>query len=404
LKKALEGIKIADFSWAVVGPLTTKYLADQGATVVKVESINRPDPIRLGAPYKDGVPGPDRAGYFAYINTNKYSVSLDLSHPLGLGVAKKLVAWADIVCENFSAGQMEKWGLGYDDLKEINPDIIMFRSAAQGQSGPHAKHPSYGIHLIALAGFTCMTGWADRYPNHTTVPYTDIITPRIGAAIVMAALDYRDKTSKGQCIDLSQLEVSSAYFTAPVLLDYIVNGRETERAGNSCPYAAPHGVYRCQGDDRWCAISVITDDEWDAFCEVIGNPLWSKEARFSTLLKRKQNEVELNQLIESWTLNHTAEAIMARMQKAGIAAGVVANAEDLLNDPQLKSRKYFQMLEHAEIGALSHPSPAFKLSKTPAELSTSGPILGYHTEYVCRELLGMSQDMFDELIVAGVFQ
>lgn len=402
--QALENVKIADFSWAVVGPMVTKYFSDHGATVVKVESAKRPDPLRVGAPYKDNVPGPDRAGYFSYVNTNKLSLALDLGHARAIEVVRRLVAWADIVCENFSAGVMEKWGLGYHDLKRMNPDIIFFRSTAQGQTGPHATHPSYGIHLIALAGFTNITGWPDRFPSHTAVPYTDIITPRIGAAILVAALHRRHRTGEGMCIDLSQLEVSSSYFMSLALLDCAATGRDFNRSGNSCHSAAPHGVFRCMGDDRWCALAVTTDSQWRSLCKVIGNPSWCREERFNTVARRMQNERELERLLESWTEKHTAEEVMTEMQNAGIPAGVVQNAPDLLNNAHLRARGFFKVLHHPEIGAMSHPTQGFKLSRTPSELRTPGPLLGQHTEHVCRDILGMTQDEFDALLVDGVFQ
>jgi len=404
MKQALDGIKVLDFTWAAAGPLLTKYLSDHGAQVVKIESTRRLDALRISAPFKDNIPGLERAIYFSYLNTNKYSVTLDLMHPRKFEVINKLVAWADIVVENFSPGVMEKLGLGYEGLRKVKPDIIMVRSSGQGQDGPHARHPSYGWHLVGLAGFTNVTGWADRPPNHTVVPYTDLISPPVGVAAVMAALDNRDQTGNGHCLDISQFEVGIAYFLAPDILDCAVNGREASRMGNSSPSAAPHGAFRCQGDDRWCAIAVSDDAEWRDFCEAIGSPPWCTDPKFVTVSDRKENEAELNGLVEAWTSMHTAEEAMTTLQAAGVAAGVVQSPEDLLNDPQLKVSGYFKVLDHQEMGPFSHPRPAFKLLGTPAELRAASPGLGEHNQFVCRDLLGMSERDFDDLLVADVFQ
>jgi crotonobetainyl-CoA:carnitine CoA-transferase CaiB-like acyl-CoA transferase len=403
MEKALEGLKVADFSWAAVGPLLTKYLGDHGATVVRVESASNPDIMRTNAPYRDGQPGINRSTYYAIINPNKYSMALDLNHPQGPGVARRLVAWADVVVENFTAGIMEKWGLGYEELVRVKPDIIMVRSCNQGQTGPHARHPGLGFMLVGLTGFLHFTGWPDGDPVPLPVAYTDLITPRFGVVALLAALDHRRRTGQGQCIDLSQLE-TGLHFLAPPLLDYVVNEREGGRNGNADPDAAPHAAYRCKGDDRWCVIAVCTNEEWDAFCGVLGNPAWTREARFSSLLGRKENEAELNRLIEEWTVHFTPEEVMHRMQAAGVPAGVVQSSKDLRQDPQLAHRGYFWTLEHPETGPTTYLGQPFVLSRTPAEGRMPSPCLGEHTELVCRELLDMHDDEFIRLLGEGVFQ
>jgi len=398
-----KNVKVADFSWFGVGPLTTRYLASFGATVVRIESNLRPDGLRISAPYKDGKVGIDRSGYYAHFNPNKYSIAINIGDPKGMEVIRRLVSWADIVVENFTPGTMEKWGLGYESLKEIKPDIIMLRTSNQGATGPMAKQPGFGYHLVALAGFCYYTGWPDREPAALSTAYTDSITPRFAACALTAALIYRAKTGKGQLIDVSQLE-SGINFLAPLVLDYVVNGRVGGRNGNRVHNAAPHGVYRCRGDDRWCAITVFSDDEWEAFCNVVGNLEWTRDPKFATLLARKKNEEELNRLVENWTINFSAEEVMTLMQQAGIAAGVVKNAKDVYEDPQLRERDAFWRLDHREIGPCTHLGAPFKMSKTPAKAERPAPCLGEHTEYVCRQFLGMSQEEFDELLVAGVFE
>ncbi len=400
-KRALEGIKVADFTWVIVGPLATKNLADYGATVVRIESPKRPDLIRSTLPYKDGKYEVDRAGFFAYSNPNKYSLSLDLSHPKGMEVAKKLILWADVVAENFTPGVMERLGLAYEDIRKIKPDIIMLRTSNQGQTGPLAQHSGLGTHLVALSGLVHLTGWPDRESMPLVPAYTDYITYNFATTAVLAALDYRRRTGKGQLIDVSQLE-TAIQFLIPSILNQVVNDQEDGRMGNACPYAAPHGAYQCKGDDRWCAIAVFTDQEWQAFCNVLDNPPWTKDPKFTTLIGRKQNEDELNKLVEQWTINFTDEQVMTRMQAAGVNAGVVQSAKNVYEDPQLKHRNFFWELDHKVIGTYSHLGQTSILSKTPAEPQMPAPCLGEHTEYVCTNLLNMSDEEFIELLSAGV--
>ena len=401
-EKVFEGVKVVDFGWVLAGPIVLKYLADCGASVIHVESHKRPDLLRVSTPYKDGIAGVDRAGYYAHWAVNKYSISLDLEQDSGMEVAKMLVSWADIVADSHRPGTMEKLGLGYDDLRKIKSDIIMIRSSNQGLTGPYALQPGLGNHLNGLAGFVNLVGWPDQAPISLIVAYTDYLAPHLAAAALVGALDYRRKTGKGQLLDLSQFEVG-LQFLAPVLLNYIVNGVEAGRMGNSCSYAAPHGAYRCKGEDRWCAIAVFDDTEWKSFCKVIGDAPWTQDQKFSTLKGRKENEAELDRLVEGWTIDHDAEEIMSRMQDAGVAAGVVQNAKDLYADPQLEERGYFWVMEHKELGKFSHLGQPSILSKTPAKAYRPAPCLGEHTEYVCRELIGMSESEFDELLISGAF-
>jgi benzylsuccinate CoA-transferase BbsF subunit len=401
--KALEGVKIADFTWVAAGPLTTVHLAYYGATVVRVESVTRPDGMRTFPPNKDNRPGVNRGLLFAHENVNKLSVTFNLNDPKGMDAAKRLIAWADVVAENFRPGQMEKWGLGYEDLKKINPSIIMFRSSAQGQTGRYSRLGTIGNNLHSLTGFTYITGWPDRQPTPPWGAFTDITVPTMGVAMIAAALEYRDRTGEGQCLDLSQYE-ASLHYLAPAILDYEVNGRVTAREGNSCAYAAPHGVYRCAGDDRWCSISVFDDKEWDSFCDVIGRPSWTLSSDFSTLLARKENESKLNFLVEQWTMHHEAEEVMKLMQEADISAGVAENGADMLYDPQFMERGFYKRLNHPEMGNILHRGAASQLSETPWEFERPGPCMGEHTEYVCREFLKMSDEEFVGLLNSEAFK
>ncbi|MFC1532482.1 CaiB/BaiF CoA transferase family protein [Thermodesulfobacteriota bacterium] len=402
-KQVFEGLKAVGFVQAGVGPFTLRVLANHGATVVRVESIKHIDNLRVTAPFRDNKPGINRSGYFNFPNSDKYSLALDMTHKRSAEIIKKLVTWADIIVENFSPGAMARRGLSYDDVKKINPGIIMISMSQQGQTGPHKLMAGYGSLLQGIAGFTQLTGWPDRTPALIDRSYPDMIAPRFGAIGLIAALDYKNRTGKGQYIDLSQYE-GAVHFLAPTILDYSANNRIQVRAGNKHPSAVPHGAYRCKGDDRWCVIAVFTDSEWEVLCGVIGNPEWTKSELYSTFRSRKQNEEKLNELIEKWTIDHEAEEVMGLLQDVGVMAGVVQTVDDLVErDPQLKHRRYFQRLEHPEMGETLYVRPNYVLSKTPAEIKMPAPCFGEHNEHVCREFLGLSEKEYDELLVDNVF-
>ncbi|MFC1924962.1 CaiB/BaiF CoA transferase family protein [Chloroflexota bacterium] len=402
-KKVFDGLKVVEFTWFVAGPWVGKYLADHGAEVIRVETSQRPDPLRYSAPFKDEIPGPDRTPLGCIYNNGKKSITLDLRNPRGVDVAKRLIAWADIVIENYTPGTLKKLGLDYENLKKVNPRIIMLSSSNQGQTGPYATQIGLGYHLSSFVGFHYVTGWPDRDPCLIRNAYTDIPGAYFGTVSLIAALDYRRRTGKGQHIDLSQYE-AGLQCLSPAILDFDVNGRVAKRDGNRSPMAAPHGAYPCQGEDRWCAIAVSTDDEWEGFCKAIGNPAWIKDPKFATLSSRKENEEELNKLVGEWTSNLTAEKVVTIMQKAGVAAGVVQNCEDLHSDPQLKHRNHFQQLEHPVIGKHFYFTSGFRLSKTPGELKNPGPCLGEHNEYVYTKILRMSDEEFVDLLNEEVFK
>jgi len=401
-KKPLEGIKIADFTWVWVGPMTTKTLADQGAQVIRIESKARPCVWRVTPPFKDNIVGPNRGGVFNVINSSKMSITINLAHPKGIALAKKLVAWADIVVENFAGGTMKKMGLGYEELKKVKPDIIMLSACMMGQTGPYTWMPGFGEHLSALCGFFHIAGWPDREPADLG-HYTDFIAPRFNALAILAALDYRRRTGKGQYLDLSQYE-GGVQLMAPLVLDYVVNQRVATRMGNRAPNAAPHGVYRCRDQDRWCALAVFTDREWQSFCQVIGNPAWTQDPRFATFRGRKANEDELDTLVEDWTVSQSREQVMTMMQAAGVAAGAVQTGEDLFDhDPQLRHRNFYPEIEHPEIGKYFTVAPPYRFSKSSYELRRA-PLIGEHNEYAFKEVLGLSDDEIAELVIEGVIE
>lgn len=396
-----EGIRVVVFAFLGVGPHSVKYLAEYGAEVIKLESRYRPDPMRMVPPFRDNIPGLERSQMYSKIDNNVYDMGLNLKHPEGVNIARRLISQSDIVVDGWTPGTMAKLGLGYDDLRKIKPDIIMLSTCMQGQTGPSSRHPGHGVTLGSLSGFNIVTGWPDRAPSGVSGPFTDVVAALYGALTLQAALDYRSRTGKGQYFDLSQYECN-IHLSAPRILDFLVNRREAERQGNKSSCAAPHGVYRCQGPDRWCAISVSSDEEWDAFCAVIGEPSWTKEDRFATLLGRIEHSDELDLLVESWTVQHRAEDVMPAMQNAGVPAGIVQNGRDLWEDPQLKHRNSLCQLEHPETGEAVCQRVGVSLADVPYELRRA-PLLGEHTEEICRRVLGMGDEEFVELFSSGVF-
>jgi len=402
-KWIFEGIKVLDFTTGAVGPLTTKYLSDHGASVVHVESRRRPDVTRTAGPFKDGISDLDYCAWQPNYHTSKYGLTLNMDLPKGKDLAWKLIDWCDILAEGFTPEVMKNWGMDYESVRKVKPDIIYFSTCQMGQYGPHAGFRGYGNHAAAVGGFAHMLGWPDEEPAVPWGAYTDFISPRFGGSALLAALDYRRRTGKGQYIDLAQFECGVT-FQAPVIMDYKINGRVQTRNGNKVPGAAPHGAYACEGNDRWVAIAVTSEEEWQAFCRVIGEPEWAKESRFQTLTGRKENEDELNTLVEEWTKNLPPEEVMRLMQASGVPVGVVKNEEDLLEDPQLKHRDHFKTLNHEVIGPHLYDGVLFRLSKSPQGPRWAGPSLGQHIEKVLNEFLGISLDEISDLMAEGVLE
>jgi benzylsuccinate CoA-transferase BbsF subunit len=392
------GVNVLDFSWVIAGPVITRHLSMYGANVVKIESHAKLDPARMTNFV--GKPGKNKSLAFALANVSKKSVTIDMKSPKGVDLVKGLVAWADVVIENFSPRAMKSWGLDYESLTKIKPGIIMLSASMQGQNGPNAMAFGTGPHLQGLVGLMDTTGWPDREPVGPGFAYTDMIGPWYAIAALAASLAHRRKTGKGQYIDLSQYETTLQFF-APALMDCAVNGRVQSRIGNSSPRAAPHGAYRCKGDDRWCAIAVETDEEWRFFCAVAGHPEWADSPRYKTTALRLQHAAELDGLVESWTAALPADEVMSRLQRAGVPAGVVADAKDINEDPQLKHRGHFAPVQHPEIGPYLCELPSFRIS-TAEPILVGAPRIGEHTKPVLQEILRLSDDEIATLETEGV--
>ncbi len=400
---ALAGLKVLDFGWAIAGASATKFLADYGATVIRLESMSHLDIARSNRAVKmSQANNPDDKPWFTHLNTSKYSMSLDLRHPRSRGIIEKLILWADVINANFAPGTLDKLGLGYSFARTVKPDIIMAEASVYGQTGPLTNQRGIDGSGASLSGYLEQTGWPDRGPVGPNVPYGDSIMPLFVATAIAAAVDYRRRTGKGQYIDASMLELC-IHQNTPAVLDWQLNGNLRTRTGNRISYASPHGVFPCAGDDRWCAIAVFTDEEWKSFCMALGNMELSSDARFDTLENRKRNEDALETIISEWTLRYTAEQIMSLLQEHGVPAGVVQTMEDLIDkDEHLKSRGFLIPMEHPVIGVFGHPNPPFTLKGTPPRIRTS-PCLGQHNDCICTGILGMSDEEFADLVRDGVF-
>ena len=400
-KMPLEGIRFIDFSWIQAGPWVGRYFANFGAEVIRIESTTRVDWARGVPGGPDSVEGRHRKGaLFTNFNCDKLGITLNLRHPKGIDIAKRLVAIGDVVIDNFSAGYMDRIGLGYDELVKVKPDIIVLSMPVFGKTGPRRKFGAYGNGIQASIGLNAISGFPSRPPAINVALPDSGANPTHASVALLAALHYRNRTGEGQYIELPQLE-SSLGWMETTILDYTVNQRVRTPPGNRSHYAAPHGVFRCQGDDRWCAIAVFSETQWRALCDVIGNPEWTAEARFSTLAGRKANEDELDQKLGDWTKTRFAEEVIALLQRKGVPAGVCQTAEDLMRrDEQVKAQKSFIELEYGEGKALCE-NVFIGLSDTPGKVRRAGPAMGQDNEYVYREILGLSEDELNELYVEG---
>ena len=385
----LQNIRILDFTWVLAGPYATRILADFGAEVLKVQ------------PLMPEAEDEFSRGYYNTWNRNKRGITLNLSKAQGVALAKRLVAISDAVVENFTPRVMANWGLDYDSLKKVKPDLIMLSLSTMGSTGPWRDYAGFGPTIQAFSGITCLTSYPGKPPLGLGTSYADHIAGLLACLALLGALEYRRMVGEGQYIDVSQVE-AMASLLGDAVLDYMVDGKEAEPVGNSSTEAVPHGVYRCRGDDRWCAIAVFTDEEWQGFKRALGNPPWAEARRFATLTGRLKNKAKLDRLVEDWTKEHIAEEAMALFQKQGVAAGVVQDASDLAQDPQLKERGFFIELNHPELGKTISDAVPIRLSDTPARYTRPAPLLGQDNDYVYGELLGMSDGELAELKKQGI--
>ena len=400
---ALQGIRVLDFTWIHAGPSATRILSDQGAQVIKVES-NQALAV-VGGPSSNTARG---LGQRHNWNAGKRSISLNMKTDAGKNLARRLVAVSDVVAENFSGRVMPSWGLDYEGVRKIKPDIIMLSMSGFGRSGPWKDRVSYGQTLQAWSGFTNLTGFPDTRPSGPASAYSDAVGGMTGAQAVLLALIQRANTGLGQWIDVSQMEAMSTLL-GPLVLELSVNKSNktgVQRTGNRLSHGggAPHNAYRCQGNDRWIAITVFTDEEWGSFVNAIGSPAWASEDRFATVDSREEHADDLDTLVESWTLNQSAEAAMQLLQTAGVAAGVVQTGEDMANnDPQLRERGTFQQVPDAAGVLRTIERAPYQLSRTPGSVTRGAPEFGADQDFVLSEILGLNDEELAEAAIAGAF-
>jgi crotonobetainyl-CoA:carnitine CoA-transferase CaiB-like acyl-CoA transferase len=399
----LDDVKVVDFMWALAGPGTTRTLADYGATVIRIESASRVDGARTVGPFHDNKAANDGSGLFGTYNAGKLGLALDLNKPQAREVVFDLVRWADVVCESFSPKAMRAWGLGYESLREVKPNLIMLSSCLMGQTGPMSKFVGFGNMAAAVSGFYNLCGWPDRPPSGPFAAYTDYLAPRFGAVSILAALDYRSRTGKGQYIDQSQAE-SALHFLTPALLDCAANGRLNQGLGNSDPNYAPHGVYPALGDDRWVSIACGTEHQWRTLCQAISRDGLASDERFATIDARHRNTGQLDQIIGEWTRGLTAQAVEELLQGLGIPAAALQDSKDVSSDPQLAHRGYLTAIGHPAYGKTVVEGPRFLLSRTPVRIARSAPAVGDDNQYVLQTLLGYGNARINELVAAGVLQ
>jgi benzylsuccinate CoA-transferase BbsF subunit len=386
-----EGVRVVTFPTGVVGPCLTSLMADHGAEVIAIESTRAA--LRAGGTQRL------QTAFDAENNRNKKRVTINMKSPEGREIARRLVAVSDVVTENFSARVMASWGLDYPRMREIRSDIIMASLQAFGNTGPRRDYVSFGPILMSFSGMTYL--WRDpeveRPGAACQIAFPDYVAPSYGALAILVALHHRAQTGKGQYIDLSQAE-AAASMLGPAYLEWLINHREPHPQGNSSHWAAPHGCYRCKGDDRWCVISVRTQEEWVRFCQVVGHPEWASDPRFTDLSGRVANHKEINALVESWTIQLTPHQVMLMLQREGLAAGVVQTSEDLYRDPHLRERAFARDVYHPQAGWMTQVGPTARLSETPGSVRHQAHEPGQDNEAVFGELLGMSAAKIKELV------
>jgi crotonobetainyl-CoA:carnitine CoA-transferase CaiB-like acyl-CoA transferase len=411
-------VRVADFCWMGVGSVATRLLGDFGAEVIKIEDRIRIDTPRRLPLYKNERArnfgeekvdfDPNRGGLFNNYCRNKLGVTVNMRSAKGRQVAERLIARSTVVTENFAPGVMERWGLTYERLCELSPDVIYARMSGYGHSGPHAGYRSYGPVVQAVSGLSYISGLPGREPSGWGLSYMDNQAAYYNSSALLFAIYRRNITGKGTEIDVSAIE-AGINLIGPVFLDVTVNGRSTRRpdfpTGNRLewPPAAPHGVYPARGEDRWVAIAVFDDHQWDGLAQALGRPAWTDDPRLGTQEDRFAHQDLLDEHLAAWTAERDRHEIMELLQRHGVPAGAVQDARDLNErDPQVAGRDVFFEMDHPVIGPARFESMPARFSRTRADHWRSAPLLGEDNAYVFKHIVGMADDEFDELSAEGV--
>jgi crotonobetainyl-CoA:carnitine CoA-transferase CaiB-like acyl-CoA transferase len=390
----LAGIRVLDLTQVYAGPTCTRILSDLGADVIKIEGLRRIDITRNFA-IADNQSEDDywnRAGYFLYRNGGKRSLTLDFSDPQAVELLKRLVPHADVVAESFTPRVMTKFGLDYESLRAVKEDIIMISLSGYGKNGPWHEFTAYGMGLEPASGISSLTGYPGGDPLRTGISFTDPYSGVVGAGAVLSALVYRRRTGKGQHIDLSEQEAAIPV-AGYAIMDYAMNQRLPKRIGNRSLWFAPQGCYPCAGEDNWLVITVRDDEEWAALATATGHPEWAEDPRFGTVLGRFEHHDEIDELISAWTREQDQHEAMRTLQAAGVIAAVVLNPKQVLLDPHLKARGFFDLVDTESHG--KRPSPkqlGAKFSAFELDAARRAPRLGEHNRDVLQGMLGLSDE------------
>lgn len=417
MTQPLTGLRVIDLTWIVAGPQCTRILGDLGAQVIKVEYAESSDYIRRAPPFAEDMPGTNRSGFFNNLNRNKLGVTLNVGHPDGMEVLKGLVSISDVLVENFSSRVLTRWGLDYEAQRRLRPDIIYVSLSGFGHSGRKQDYTTWGPTAQALSGLTFMSGLPEHVPAGWGYSFLDHTAGYYGAMAVLMALHHRNNTGEGQSVDLSQVETGVA-MTGPAMLDYTANGRAYRRPGNppgnhsNHPRVAPHNAYRCADEDqpdtrlaeRWCVISITTEDEWRSLCHAMEKPSLAGDPRFTTNDERVRNEDALDAVITEWTMQRRPGEVMATLQAVGVPAGVVQTSGDKIeHDPQLRARGFFPTIDHPEIGPYEFEGFPARFSRAGGAFHRSSPMLGQHNEVVFREIIGLPEGEYARMMAEAVF-
>ena len=408
---ALEGVRIIDLTRVWAGPLAVRMLADLGAEVIKVEGLaargmaNVPPSVgKMLGVYADDDTGEhpwNRHALFNDFNRNKFGITLELNTHQGAEILKRLVKISDIIIDNYTPRVMPNFGLGYDILRRINPSIVMVSMPGFGMTGPYRDYMALGTTLEPASGMSSLMGYRGGPPHISGNAYPDPVASLNAAAAVLVALWHREQTGEGQFVDVAQIEGTTCLIGEAVL-GYAMTKEIPERMGNRDISKAPQGCYRCRGDDRWIAIAVSSDEEWEALCCTMGGPPWAKDERFSDQLSRRKNQDELDRLLETWTIQHDHYEIMYLLQGAGVPAGAALDAKELVTDAHLQAAGFFWDIDEREAGRRIYAGLPIRLSTTPAQLRLPAPCLGEHNEYVLGEILGLPKEDISQLESDGI--
>ncbi|MBW2060848.1 MAG: CoA transferase [Deltaproteobacteria bacterium] len=411
MTSALEGVRVLDLTRVWSGPLAGRILADLGAEVIQITgrvTVNTsallPEVAKILAVFPDDDPGErpwNRTSLNNDLGRNKLGLTLELNTPEGIEIFKRLVKISDVVLENYSPRVMPNFGLDYPALKEINPAVIMCSMPGYGATGPYRDYVSYGTNLDPASGLASLMGYPGEGAHMSGNAYPDPVAALHATGAILTALFLQRRTGKGQYIDLSQAE-SATCVIGEAVLGCALNGKVPPRLGNRHPSEAPYGCYRCKGDDKWVVIAVSSDEEWAALGQAMGSPDWIKDARFASAISRREDQDAVDEKIEAWTGQHTHYEVMKMLQEAGVPAGAVLDAAELLADKHLLERDFFWEIDHPEVGPRKYCALPIKLSRTPARVRRPAPCLGEHNEYVLGELLGLSRDEIAQLEKKGI--